>query len=224
MFQSSKVEMPLRTVKVTTENKPRSRYYSKSIEYLLRDRRKLVGLVIVILLPVTTNIWRLIPEDITFPYWETLNSFAYHFFLTSVCLIVSLAWYFNTHRKDYVQQIIVGSVIYYGIFMVFTVLPIAEETPLWQELIAVLVIFFFVHLCIRHIRNYYLERPTDYKMLHDGLVHDLHHQRFMGSINRIEGLVHVAKMEEPYKDLCEKELDDLKRSVAYIANKYNDLA
>jgi hypothetical protein len=34
----------------------------------------------------------------------------------------------------------------------------------------------------------------------------------------------VAKMEEPYKELCEKELEELKKSVAYIADKYNDLA
>jgi predicted xylose isomerase-like sugar epimerase len=93
-----------------------------------------------------------------------------------------------------------------------------------MELIVTLIIFFFVYLCIRYIRNNYLDRPLDYKMLHDGLIHDLHHQRFMGSINRIEGLIHVANMEEPYKDLCEKELEELKKSVAYIADKYNTLS
>jgi hypothetical protein len=224
MFQSSKVEIPLRTVKVTTDYKPASSYFSKSVQYLLHDRRKLVSLIVVLLLPVITNIWRFIPEYIEFPVWVTLQSFIYHFFLTISCLVVALAWYFNVHRKDYVQQIIVSSVLYYGIFLTFTVLPIADDTPLWLELIATLAIFFFVYLCITHIRNYYLDRPMDYKMLHDGLIHDLHHQRFMGSINRIEGLIHVAKMEEPYKELCEKELEELKKSVAYIADKYNDLA
>lgn len=224
MLPSSKVEIPLRTVKVTTDRKPIDGYFNKSMQYLLHDRRKLTSLVIVFLLPIITNVWRFIPDGMEFPYWVTLKSFIYHFFLTSACLVVALAWYFNIHRKDYVQQIIVSSIIFYGIYMTFTVLPIADSTPLWMELIVTLIIFFFVYLCIRHIRNYYLDRPMDYKMLHDGLIHDLHHQRFMGSINRIEGLIHVARMEEPYKDLCEKELEELKNSVAYIADKYNELS
>ncbi len=224
MFQSSKVEIPLRTIKVNTEYKPVKPYFGKSIQYIFHDRRKLMSLIVVILLPVFTTIWRFIPAGIAFPLWGTLESFIYHFFINFATVVIAIAWYFTLPRKDYVQQVIVSSVIFYGIYMTFTVLPITDYTPVWMEFIATPVIFFFVYLGIRHIRNNYLDRPMDYKMLHDGLVHDLHHQRFMGSINRIEGLIHVAKMEEPYKDLCEKELEDLKKSVAYIADKYNDLS
>ena len=59
--------------------------------------------------------------------------------------------------------------------------------------------------------------------MHDGLVYDLHHQRFLGSINRIAGLVEMAEMEEPYKHLCAEEIKELKESIAYIAEKYESL-
>ena len=224
MLQSSKVEIPLRPIRVTTNYKPVTGYVGKSIEYLFHDRRKLISLMVVILLPIITNIWRFIPEDIEFPYFSGLNIFIYHFFINFTTVVIATAWYFTIHRKDYVQQIIVLSVIFYGIYMSLTVLPITDYTPLWMEFIATPVIFFLIYLGIRHICNHYLDRPMDYKMLHDGIIHDLHHQRFMGSINRIEGLIHVANMEEPYKDLCEKELEELKKSVAYIADKYNTLS
>ena len=212
------------TFSVITDSKPVGGYIDKSIKYLFHDRRKLISLIVVILLPVITNIWRFIPDNIDVIYYDTLDIFIYHFSVNFATVIIAIAWYFTIHRKDYVQQIIVSSVIFYGIYMTITVLPITDYTPPWMEFIATPVVFFFVYLGIRHIRNYYLDRPMDYKMLHDGLIHDLHHQRFMGSINRIEGLIHVAKMEEPYKDLCEKELEELKNSVAYIANKYNNLS
>ncbi len=210
-------------VATTTNDQSTSGYIEKSFQYLLQDRRKLISLLVVILLPVITNVWRFIPEDIGFPLWGTLESFIYHFFLNFVTVVIAIAWYFTLHRKDYVQQSIVLSVIFYGTYMTLTVLPLTDYTPLWMEFVATPVIFFFIFLSIRHIRNHYLNRPVDYKMLHDGIVHDLHHQRFMGSITRIEGLIHVAKMEEPYKDLCEKELEELKSSVAYIADKYSEL-
>ncbi|MGB3779195.1 MAG: hypothetical protein WA960_12620 [Tunicatimonas sp.] len=69
----------------------------------------------------------------------------------------------------------------------------------------------------------YLDKPNDYKALHDGLVYDLHHQRFLGSINRIAGLLEIAEMDEPYKCLCTEEIDELKESIAYIAEKYETL-
>lgn len=223
MLQSGKVERPIHSFEIKDNYKATSKYFDKGLQFLFQDRRKVVSLILVISLPILTNIWRFVPETIEVDWYPNLSILIWTFFVNLASVIVAVAWYFTIPRKDFVLQIIASAVIYYGLFMVFTMLPFTENTSIWSELLATLVLFFFFYLCIRHIRNNYLDRPMDYKMLHDGLVHDLHHQRFMGSINRIEGLIHVAKMEEPYKDLCEKELEELKNSVAYIADKYNGL-
>ena len=46
---------------------------------------------------------------------------------------------------------------------------------------------------------------------------------FLGSINRIAGLLEIAEMDEPYKCLCTEEINELKESIAYIAEKYESL-
>ncbi|MEQ9443119.1 MAG: hypothetical protein RIG62_29050 [Cyclobacteriaceae bacterium] len=74
-----------------------------------------------------------------------------------------------------------------------------------------------------YVYRNYISRNIDYKQLHDGIVHDLHHQKFLNSISRIEGLMKVADIEEPYKSMCEDEIADLKESVVYVADKYKAL-
>ncbi|MFP4092511.1 MAG: hypothetical protein ACLFT3_19530, partial [Cyclobacteriaceae bacterium] len=87
------------------------------------------------------------------------------------------------------------------------------------------IIFVFICVCIYlfYIHRNYLNRITDYKVLHDGIVHDLHHQRFLGEISRLEGLIEIAEMDDAYRQMCKREISKLKESVSYIAEKYNDL-
>lgn len=115
------------------------------------------------------------------------------------------------------------SVVAYGVLLTYQSLEFGDGTPLWIDISASAVIFAGLYLCLQYIQKNYLNKPSDYKTLHDGLVYDLHHQRFLGSINRIAGLLEISEMDEPYKCLCVKEVDELKKSIAYIAEKYEAL-
>ena len=138
-------------------------------------------------------------------------------------VVVSLAWYFSIQQKDQVLRLLALLSIGYGFYLVLETLPIADQTPFWVNIAAASVILLCLNFCLRYIKKNYLEKPDDYKTLHDGLVYDLHHQRFLGSIDRIAGLIDIAEMEKPYKHLCAEEIEELKESIAYIAEKYEAL-
>ena len=204
-------------------NKPKVAYTQKSIQFLFKDKRKIFSAVTVVLLPLVSNVWRFIPEDIAFPFYGTLYMFVWTFSVNFLLVIVSISWHLSIPSKDYAMHIIVLSALAFGVFLTYQTLPISDEAPLWQDLLASGIIFTLLYYCLRYIQRNYLEKPDDYKVLHDGLVYDLHHQKFLGSINRIAGMMDVADMEEPYKCLCAKEIEGLKESIAYIAEKYEAL-
>lgn len=204
-------------------NKPKVYYTQKSVQFFLRDRRKLVSIIAVIMLPVVDNLWRLVPENVEFPLYQTLDLFVWTFCVHFLLVIVTVAWFFSIPHKDYALKYITLSALAYSIFITLQTLPIIDETPLWLDLAASLIIFFLIYMAVNYIKNNYLSKPSDYKVLHDGLVYDIHHQRFLGSINRIAGLLEIAEMEESYKQLCEREIEEIKESIAYIAEKYEEL-
>ena len=204
-------------------NKPKIAYTKKSLQFLFRDKRKIISAIFVILLPFISNAWRFVPEDISFPFYETLYMFVWTFAVNFLVVVVSIAWFFSVPAKDYAMRMIILAALFFGVFLTYQTLPISDEVSLWQDIAASSIIFTCIYSCLRYIQNNYLEKPDDYKTMHDGLVYDLHHQRFLGSVNRIAGLLEVAEMEEPYKHLCAEEIEELKESIAYIAEKYETL-
>ena len=204
-------------------NKPKVAYTKKSLQFFFRDRRKIASAIVVLFLPVLGNVWRLIPENVPFPYYETLDIFIWNFCFHLMIPLIGVGWFMSLPSKDLAMRYISLASIAFGVLVTLDTLPFTEETPLWMDLIITALISAFLYFCLRYIQNNYLEKPDDYKVLHDGLVYDLHHQRFLGSINRIAGLTEVGEMEEPYKCLCAKEIEELKQSIAYIAEKYEAL-
>ena len=65
----------------------------KSFAYTLKDKRKLVSLLIVLLLPLVCFGWRLIPEDIPFPHYNSLHVFVYLFSVNFLLIMISAAWF-----------------------------------------------------------------------------------------------------------------------------------
>ncbi len=204
-------------------NKPKIYYTRKSLQFFFKDKRKVVSALTVVVLPVIGNVWRIIPEDIPFPHYNSLYVFIWTFSTYFMFLVLAIAWYLSVPKKDHALQFITLSAVAFGVFLTFETLPFIGKTPLWLDLVASLVIFTFIYIAINYIKNHYLSKPTDYKVLHDGLVYDIHHQRFLGGINRIAGLVEVSDMEDTYKKLCQREIDEIKESIAYIADKYEEL-
>ena len=204
-------------------NKPKIAYTKKSLQFFFKDRRKVVSAVAVLSLPFINELWRLVPADTPFAYYGTLDVFVWNFCLSFMFVVVSLAWYFSIPRKDQVLQFLSLVSIGYGIYLTVETIPLTDQTPLWINVAVSVSILVCLNYCLRYIQKNYLEKPDDYKAMHDGLVYDLHHQRFLGSVNRIAGLLEVAEMEEPYKCLCAEEIEELKESIAYIAEKYESL-
>lgn len=204
-------------------NKPKVYYTQKSLQFFLKDKRKLISAIVVISLPVVNNLWRLVPETAEFLYYDSLYIFVWTFCIHFMLVMLAFAWFLSIPKKDCVLQFIALSAAAFGIFLTYSTLPFTDETPLWMDGIASLVIFGFIFGAISYIKNNYLSKPSDYKVLHDGLVYDIHHQRFLGCVNRIAGLLEVTEMEEPYKKLCMDEINEIKESIAYIADKYEEL-
>lgn len=204
-------------------NKPKVAYTKKSLQFFFRDKRKLVSALAIMIFPIISNAWRVVPDHITFPHYGYLSAFIWAFSVNLIILLLSVAWYLSIQEKDHAMRMITLAAIAFGVFQTFETMPFIGETPWWVDLSASAVIFACFYFSLRYIQTNYLEKPDDYKTLHDGLVYDLHHQRFLSSINRIAGLIDVAEMEEPYKCLCAEEIKELKESIAYIAEKYESL-
>lgn len=204
-------------------NKPRVYYTQKSLQFFLKDKRKLVSAVVVVTLPIVNNLWRLVPEHIPVSFYDSLYMFVWTFSVHLMLVILAFAWFLSIPKKDCVLQFITLSAAAYGVYLTYGTIPFTDETPVWQDWIASLIIFGFIYVAVNYIKNNYLSKPSDYKTLHDGLVYDIHHQRFLGSINRIAGLLEVSDMEELHKKLCKHEIDEIKESIAYIADKYEEL-
>ncbi len=183
----------------------------------------MASLIIVILLPLIGKLWEIVPQNIDFPYYGSLSAFLYAFSINFVGVLISVAWFLTIHRKDFALQIIALAAIFYSVFMTYDTLPFTQTTELWVDLSAIFCVFNGVAIYLFYIHRNYLGRFTDYKEMHDGIVHDLHHQRFLSDISRIEGLIEIAEMEEPYQSMCKKEISKLKETVTYIADKYSEL-
>jgi len=195
----------------------------KTFRYTLKDRRKLISLLIVLALPLVLFMWRFIPEGVEFPFYEELHVFIWTFNLYFAQVMLSAAWFLSTPRRDFATQIIVLAALFFSVFLTWNALPIFDESPWWLDVLISLVLFAVVSIYLFYVYRNYINRNVDYKQLHDGIVHDLHHQRFLNSISRVEGLMKVAEMEEPYKSMCEDEIAELKQSVVYVADKYKEL-
>lgn len=195
----------------------------KGAQFTFRDGRKLASLIIVILLPLIGKLWEMVPQNIEFPYYDYFHLFLYSFSINFISVLISVGWFLTIHRKDFALQIIALASIFYSVFMTYDTLPFTQTTSLWIDLSAIFCIFNGVVFYLFYIHRNYLAQISDYKVLHDGIVHDLHHQRFLSDISRIEGLIEIAEMEEPYRSMCKKEISKLKESVTYIADKYSEL-
>lgn len=197
---------------------------AKSFRYTFKDKRKLISLIIVLLLPLIGNSWRFVPADILLDSYPNLQVLTYIFSINFLLALVSIAWFLTIHRKDFALQIIAMAALFYGIFTSYDALPFSEgQTSIWLDVAVSFFIFLIVCIYLYYIHKNYINRSIDYKQLHDGIVHDLHHERFMNEISRIEGLMDMAEMEEPYKSLCQKEVGKLRESITYIADKYSEL-
>jgi hypothetical protein len=204
-------------------NKPKVSYTKKSLQFFFNDWRKVLSAIMVISLPLLNNFWRLFPADAVDESYGTLPVFVWMVCIHLMILAIGLAWYFSIPQKDNVLRFIALSIVAYGVLLTLQVFEFTKGTPLWIDVSASLTIFAVLYFCLQYIQKNYLDKPNDYKALHDGLVYDIHHQRFMGSIDRIEGIIDMAEMDEPYRCYCAKEIEELKESIAYIAEKYEAL-
>ncbi len=204
-------------------NKPKISYTRKSVQFFLNDWRKVISAAVVLLLPLLNNLWRFFPEGTNYSMYGDYQTFIWSICIHFMIFVLGLAWFYSIPEKDSVLRFISLSVVAYGILLTYQTLEFGEGTPLWIDLSASAIIFAALYFCLQFIQKNYLGKPNDYKTLHDGLVYDLHHQRFLGSINRIAGLLEIAEMDNRSKCLCAQEIDELKESIAYIAEKYEAL-
>lgn len=195
----------------------------KSFQYTFKDKRKLIGFILILFLPLLSISWRFVPEDATIVYYDSLQTFIYLFSLNFSITLIAIAWFFTIPRRDFAMQIIAMAAVFYGVFMVIDTIPHENPSSMWIDVILSFFVFIIACIYLFYIHRNYVNRAIDYKQLHDGIVHDLHHERFLNEISRIEGLIDIAEMDEPYKSLCEKEIARLRESVAYIADKYSEL-
>lgn len=192
----------------------------QSFKYTLKDKRKLSAFFVVILIVVIGNLWHFIPQDIPFPYYGSLDVFIYNFSNQFQVALAGVAWFLIVPRRDFALQILSMGLIAYGAFMTFSTLPLTLRTPLWIEITCSLLVFCAIVAYLYYIQNNYVNKRIDYKHLHDNIVHDLHHQRFLNHLSRAEGIIDISDMPEPYKSMSLEELSKVKEAIHYISIKY----
>lgn len=199
------------------------RVIHKSFLYTLKDRRKLISIVIVVTLPVLGSLWRFVPEDSTIIYYESLRTFVYLFVVNFAIVLIAVAWFLTIPRRDFAMQIIATAAIFYGIYLILDTIPQKEESPFWIDILVSSVIFFIVSIYLYYVHRNYINSKIDHKQLYDGIVHDLHHEKLLNSVSRVQGLMNVAELEEPYRSMCQEEIKKIREAVAYVTEKYNEL-
>lgn len=195
-------------------------WITDSFRYTLRDPRKRLSLLFIMVLPFVYNAWRAVPKEIAFGDYYDLRVFTYQFASHFMLLLVSCAWFSALPRRDFAMQIIVSGAIFIGIFICIDMLPILDGTPLWMDLMIVAGVYGAVGGYLFYVHH--SKRNTDYKILYDGILHELHHSQVLGSVARIEGLL-LSPDADQYKHLTLKELDSLKKAVGYLSEKYRDI-
>lgn len=197
-------------------------YVQASIKFTFNDKRKRAAFLLVAMIPLVGNLWKVIPADIPFRHYEYLDIFVFTFATQFIFVMVGVAWFLIVGRKDLGLQILALTLVAYGVFMSFSTLPLTGTTPLSFELFVTAVITTFLAAFLFYIQSH-AKPGYDYKAECEDMIHDLHHSRFLGSICRIEGLMGISDMQESYKEHALQELEELKQSVEYIAKKYESL-
>jgi hypothetical protein len=197
-------------------------YFQASIKFTFNDKRKRAAFLLVAMIPLVGNLWKAIPADIPFRHYEYLDIFVFTFATQFIFVMIGVAWFLIVGRKDLGLQILALALVAYGVFMSFSTLPLTSTTPLSFELFVTAVITTFLATFLFYIQSH-VKPGYDYKAECEDMIHDLHHSRFLGSICRLEGLMNISDMQEPYKDHALQELEELKQSVEYIAKKYESL-
>lgn len=205
--------------KMVVTNKPKISYLQESIRFLWSSKRKKAILALVLLLPVVEKLWMVFPE-IPHPEHGTLDVFVWLIGVHFSMVILGAGWYLTQLRKDRSSRFIALSVVVYGVLLTLQVIGSGAETPLWIDLLAAVVVLIVLHISLEHMRNKYLSSPNDYQPLYENAMNDLNYQRFLGRVDRIEGLLEIAQVEERAKKTCQYDIDQLRKSLAYIAEKY----
>lgn len=199
------------------------RVVRESFSYTIKDRRKLISISIIALLPLLCSLWRLIPEDSTIIHYGALNTFVYLFLTNFAIVLVAVAWFLTVPRRDFSMQIIAFAAVFYGIFLTFDTIPQEKPTPVWFDISVSLMIFTVICVYLYYIHRNYINSKIDHKQLYDGMVHDLHHEKLLNSVSRVQGLIDVAELEEPYRSMCQEEIMKIRDAVSYVSDKYSDL-
>ncbi len=207
-----------------TIQKPPVNSLKKSFEFVLTDYRKIISICISLFVPFMMNLWQFLPNDIEVEFYPSLHVMAWTLSIHLMSVLICIAWWFSINSKDYVLQFFSSGLMAYCVFLTYSTIPYTISTPFWQDLVASSFIFITLLSSLFYIKKRYCSRVEDYKNMHDGLVYDLHHQKFMGAINRIEGLVLLQKRgNDKYNDAVLNEVDELKKTFIYISDKYNGL-
>ena len=200
-----------------------SRIIRKSIAYTFKDKRKLVSLFIVVLLPFVCFGWRFVPENISFPHYSGLHIFVYVFSVNFLLVMIASAWFLTIPRRDFAMQIIATIALFFGVYLTYDTFPFFNEIPFWLDILAVLIIFLIVSTYLYYIHRNYINSKIDHKQLYDGIVHDLHHEKLLNSVSRIQGIMEVVELEEPYRSMCQEEIIKIRDAVSYVSDKYSEL-
>ena len=198
-------------------------FVRKTFQYTIKDRRKLISLLIVLLLPFVSNAWRIIPEDIPFYFYHDLSIFVYQFAVNLLVMMVAIAWFLVLPRRDFALQIFALAAVFYGFFITFSTLPITEGTPVWLDILISAIPFLIVCVYLYYVHRNFIHQKIDHKQLYEGLLHDLHHQKLLNTVSRVEGLINIAEIEEPYRSMCREEIQKMKEGISFLSEKYSDL-
>ena len=145
------------------------------------------------------------------------------FGLNLLVMMVAIAWFLILPRRDFALQIFALAAVFYGLFITLDTLPFTDGTPVWLDILISVIPFLIICVYLYYVHRNFIHQKIDHKQLYEGLLHDLHHQRLLNTVSRVEGIINIAEIEEPYRSMCCEEIQKMKEGVSFLSEKYSDL-
>lgn len=165
--QKSELSRPLRRVIRLKSN------LRKVVNYFNEDREKFLTVGLVVLFPVSLNVYLIVP-DYYVPYYEQLDFLVFSLSESVGHILIASAWYLTIKDRVYLSLPI--SIILFSCYQMIAKIPFSESVPLHIELVSFILVFLPIFFLLWGIKRTIISKKV--RKLNHGLLQ--HTNRLIG--------------------------------------------
>ena len=206
------------------KKKMQTLYDTKTQGFMRADPQKMINVCVVLLLPVLNNVWRLFPEELPYPYYEWFVVFVWTWSFHLSLVLLAAVWLLSIPRKDRILRTLAGVSFTYTVFMTLQCFLYTGDTSHWFDIVTAVLLSVILLRVLGYFQKKYFAPSKNYKALHDGIIHDIHHRSFLKNVHQLEDTLRTTRMDERYRSLLTDEIAQLKASVTRVDKQYETLS